>query len=349
MAGDTLLGGEQENSGEAGFFQGFQVADSTEWPSGEHPLERNPIWKMANDERENGNNFVKEANYEKAIGKYSQLIMQLRSVENTSEIKWDDASRLEVRQLRAAAYLNLSLCFLKTSQWMHASNTATRALQGDKEPPDARDNVLAPDKKAKALFRRATAQCEFGNFDKANEDLKKAAELAPNDTGIQQMLRKCDYAVNKVTKKADKKMSGFLKKAQKEGDGGLFDDDLRKYEKSVPDKPAPDLVKWQEGLWIQPPDKNQQPTSATETEEEPVDYDVLASEIALIRDEKPEQYKEIQAEIKKLLEGDANAEEEEAVAAKVHALATEASADMAGEPAKEEAIVEPAKEEATGA
>merc|ERR1712217_845282 len=106
-----------------------------------------------------------------------------------------DAERLKVRQLRAAAYLNLSLCFLKGQQWMHATNTATRALQGDKEPPDARDDVLTPDKKAKALFRRATAQCEFGNFDKAQEDLKKALEYVPQDGQIQEMLRKCDYAV----------------------------------------------------------------------------------------------------------------------------------------------------------
>merc|ERR1719454_1596703 len=108
--------------------------------------------------------------------------MQLRSLESENDVRWDDTARLKVRELRAAAYLNLSLCFLKTEQWTHAINTATRALQGDKEPPDPKEDVLSPEKKAKALFRRAQAQNEgFGNFDKAKEDLEKALEYAPED------------------------------------------------------------------------------------------------------------------------------------------------------------------------
>ena len=51
-----------------------------------------------------------------------------------------------------------SLCFLKLKQWQHSVNTATRALQGDKDPVDPKENVLPPEKKAKALFRRALAQ-----------------------------------------------------------------------------------------------------------------------------------------------------------------------------------------------
>merc|ERR1712190_394676 len=165
--------------------------------------------------------------------------------------------------------------------WMHASNTATRALQGDKEPPDPKENVLEPDKKAKALFRRATAQCEFGNFDKAKADLTQAAEYAPDDKGIQQMLAKCKHAVAKVDKRADKKMAGFLNKAVKEGDRGLFDDSLRTPENPEP-KPAKPVEpkKLKDGLfWIPPEEGNK--AAAEEEAEEPQDrtinYDELTS------------------------------------------------------------------------
>merc|ERR1719230_453940 len=148
------------------------------------------------------------------------MIMQLRALDNEVGIEWTDEGHLAVRQLRASAYLNLSLCFLKTEQWTHASNTATRAIQGDKDPPDPKEDVLAPEKKAKALFRRATAQCEgFGNFDKALEDLRRAHEFAPEDKAVQQMLKKCELAVAKTEKTATQKMKGFLSKSKEIQDG----------------------------------------------------------------------------------------------------------------------------------
>merc|ERR1719335_386274 len=137
--------------------------------------------------------------------------MQVRALENEPGVEWTDAGYQKVRALRASAYLNLSLCFLKTEQWTHASNTATRAMQGDKDPPDPKEAVLTADKKAKALFRRATAQCEgFGNFDKAIEDLRLALQHAPEDKAVQQMLRKCEVAVKKTDLAAKSKMQGFL-------------------------------------------------------------------------------------------------------------------------------------------
>lgn len=364
MAGDNLVASE-----EAGFFSGFQVTEQGEFPVGEHVLERNPLWTMATDNRENGNNAVKEGKYDQAISRYSELIMQLRSVESSNDVKWNDDSRLKVRQLRAAAYLNLSLCFLKGQQWTHASNTATRALVGDKEPPDARDDVLEPEKKAKALFRRATAQCEFGNFDKARDDLKKAVEYTPNDKGIQQMLQKCDYAVKKVEKKADKKIAGFLNKAVKEGDGGLFDDSLRPSEKLADvhvnkDKPAEKLVKMRDGLWVKPDDLarawgSQNVAPAPDEEEDdnrPVDYEQLTHEIAQMKHENPQQYYELQEKMKLILDGASTGTEEE-MQAKVKDFckgltdAAEEATEKEEAPAteKEEVVAQKEKEEETSA
>merc|ERR1719183_3480178 len=184
---------------------------------------------MACESRDVGNKLTQEGQYEAAIGKYSELIMQLRSLEEETDVLWTEDGRKLVRELRASAYLNLSLCFLKTEQWTHASNTATRAMQGDKVTPDDKDDVLTPDKKAKALFRRATAQCEgFGNFDEAAEDLRAALELTPEDKAVQQMLKKCEYAVAKTEKAAKKKMAGFLNNSKELKSGeGIFGDDLR--------------------------------------------------------------------------------------------------------------------------
>lgn len=265
-----------------------------------HSLERDMLYKLALDNRESGNRLVQESKYGEAIGRYSEAIMQLRSLEAEVDVRWDDAARLKVRELRATAYLNLSLCFLKTEQWTHAVNTATRAVQGDKDPPDPRDAVLPPEKRAKALFRRAQAQCEgFGNFDKARDDLRRALEDTPDDKAVQQMLKKCEIAVKKTTRIADKKMAGFLKKEAESGEG-LFDDSLRPSAGAEkPRKPAEPL-KLKEGLWVMPEDKSKTSSSAAEAGD--IDYEGLGQEIAAMKHSNPEMYAKLREKVKELAE-----------------------------------------------
>jgi tetratricopeptide (TPR) repeat protein len=189
---------------------------SGDFKGGPHPAEEDPLYKMACENRDGGNKMVKDGSYEGAIAKYSELIMQLRALSEETDVVWDDEGTDAVRQLRAAAYLNLSLCFLKTQQWQHASNTATRALQGDKDPPVPEESVLSPEKKAKALFRRAQAQSEgFTNHDKAVDDLKKALEYTPDDKAVQQELRRVQQILTKSEKAADKKMQVFSRTAKR--------------------------------------------------------------------------------------------------------------------------------------
>jgi len=288
--------------------------DNTRLP---HAVEHDMLYKLASENREAGNKLVGESKHEQAIGRYSEAIMQLRSLESETDVKWDDAARLKVRELRAAAYLNLSLCFVKTEQWTHAINTATRALQGDKAVPDPKDAVLPPEKRAKALFRRAQAQCEgFGNFDKAQDDLRKALENAPDDKAVQQMLKKCDIAVKKTTKAADKKMGGFLKKGAESGEG-LFDDSLRPSAEAPKAKAPAEPVKVKDGLWVMP-EGGQPPGAGPEASEDQtdIDYEELGREIAEMKSEKPELYAQLREQVKVLAEQQAEEleAEEQAVA-----------------------------------
>eukprot|EP00971_Amphidinium_carterae_P084885 1679696-Amphidinium_carterae.1 len=45
---------------------------------------------MACENREGGNKLVQEAQFEQAVGRYSELIMQLRSLEGEEDVKWND-------------------------------------------------------------------------------------------------------------------------------------------------------------------------------------------------------------------------------------------------------------------
>mmetsp|Transcript_60318 Transcript_60318/g.174088 ORF Transcript_60318/g.174088 Transcript_60318/m.174088 type:complete len:348 (+) Transcript_60318:75-1118(+) len=297
--------------GEGSYQVGFQITPlmqdgsldtSGDFKGGPHAAEEDPLFKMAVENREGGNKMVAKGEYEMAIGRYSEMIMQLRALENEVGIEWTDDGRLAVRQQRASAYLNLSLCFIKTEQWTHASNTATRALQGDKDPPDPKEDVLAPEKKAKALFRRAQAQSQgFGNYAKALDDLKQALHYTPDDKAIQAEVGKMEKASAKAAKAADKKLAGFLSGAKKVKNGeGLFDDSLRPEEGWKAKPPPKEPVKMSDGLWVMPgveEKKDEAPPS-----EDKVDFDELSRELNELKEDNPEEYTKLREKVQKKLE-----------------------------------------------
>ena len=61
----------------------------------------------------------------------------------------------------------------------------------------------------KALFRRATAREAKGQYDEAKGDLKRAAELAPEDTAVPKLLKRVDAQIERQKAK-EKKMYGKM-------------------------------------------------------------------------------------------------------------------------------------------
>mmetsp|Transcript_45513 Transcript_45513/g.106392 ORF Transcript_45513/g.106392 Transcript_45513/m.106392 type:complete len:314 (+) Transcript_45513:66-1007(+) len=310
-------------TGSGGYQVGFQLTplgvdgslDASDFKGGPHPVEKDPIFKLCSDNRDAGNKLVQEGKIEEAIARYSELIMQSRALENETDVEWTDAGRDLVRQLRAAAYLNLSLCFVKSKQWQHAVNTATRALQGDKDPPDPKENVLPPEKKAKALFRRAMALRDgFDKLEEAVKDLQKALDYVPDDKNVQLELQRANHALTKEKKKADKKLSGFL--SDKAAKGGLFSDADRQRDTRGVELPS-EPVKVSDGLWVVPKDEEKAQDGAEEAKEAGIDLDELGREINELREDKPEVFGELREKMKTLMEEEAAKHEAsaEAVAA----------------------------------
>jgi len=291
---------------------------SGDFKGGPHPAKEDTLYKLCVSNRDAGNKLVQEGQYEGAIAKYSELIMQSRALDNETDVQWTDEDRDDVRKLRAAAYLNLSLCFLKTQQWTHANNTATRAIQGDKDPADPKDDVLEPAKKAKALYRRALVQSEgFTNFENAVKDLRHALELVPSDKTVQAELKKAELALKKASKASDQKFSGFFSKSTKVQSGeGIFSETERQ---RMPEKePSKEPMKLSDGLFIVPTEQEEEINKNAEGgygNEADVNYDELSRELNELREDKPEVYSALKDKIGALLQDEASpAENGEATA-----------------------------------
>ena len=99
----------------------------------------------------------------------------------------------EVNALKLSLNLNLSLSYLK----LEKPDQALRV---------ANDAVAIDSQSTKALYRRASIYYEKKNWEKASADVKKAAELAPEDKAIKKLLSRVE-AQQKRQKAQEKKMA----------------------------------------------------------------------------------------------------------------------------------------------
>jgi len=300
-----------------------------------HPVEDDTLYKLLLENKEGGNKLIQSGDYDSAVARYSELIMQTRALENETDVEWTETGRDSVRQLRAVAYLNLSLCFLKTKQWTHAINTATRALQGDKDPADPKEDVLPKEKKAKALFRRAQAHREgSSDLEKARQDLRQALDMTPEDKNLQQELLRVEHDLSRAQKAADKKMAGFLSSGKRaEGGGGIFTEDLRPDPESLKAPELKEPMKLSDGLFLVPKDEREEAAqeAADDGDGPAIDYEDLGREIAEMKEERPELFKKVQARVQELVEENIAAAEADVQSGEEAAQEAAAGAEVAQE------------------
>ena len=109
----------------------------------------------------------------------------------------------EINALILSTNLNLAMCYLKTQDNIKAVKFASKALEVD---PNS----------VKGYFRRGLAYLEMKNLDKAEEDLKQAESMNPDDASIAHAVAR----LNKLNKKAElkqrKALAGIFEKASNE-------------------------------------------------------------------------------------------------------------------------------------
>lgn len=108
----------------------------------------------------------------------------------------------DIESLKLAAYLNLSLAFLKLGENFEAKSSATSALKLDPE------NV-------KALFRRGQALLKLKEPKLASEDFSKCLKLDPGNTAAQTQLQICTKTLKEELAKEKKVYANMFDKFAK--------------------------------------------------------------------------------------------------------------------------------------
>lgn len=130
-------------------------------------------------------------NYNKAIYHYLHALDKLRELfdQRTNELAKDfgKAKKL-IENVGIPCHLNLSLCYMKLSEWKKCIYECDKVLQIDKS-------------NTKALFRRSRAYAEINDFIKAKEDYNILIKLHSNSSeieGIRKIIE--EKEINQINK-----------------------------------------------------------------------------------------------------------------------------------------------------
>ncbi|CAH8585941.1 unnamed protein product [Schistosoma mattheei] len=119
--------------------------------------------KLAEREKEKGNESFKSGDYADAMNYYKRSLIMHKT---------------------NAVYNNRALIYLRQKQWKQAVNDCTKVLKT--EP----DNL-------KALFRRSQANFELDNLEQAENDLNRLTDQDPTNFKAQNLLRNVKIAISK--------------------------------------------------------------------------------------------------------------------------------------------------------
>mmetsp|Transcript_5416 Transcript_5416/g.18110 ORF Transcript_5416/g.18110 Transcript_5416/m.18110 type:complete len:373 (-) Transcript_5416:194-1312(-) len=139
--------------------------------------------RMVEKNKAEGTELFRGGVYRQAAARYHKALTHAEKV--------FDASLNEQEQLatlKKSLWLNLAQAYLKLENWAQAQTYSNHVLEADA------DNV-------KALFRRGTALMRLNKREEATRDLRRAAELAPQDAAVQQLLGKLNAAAAKERKR----------------------------------------------------------------------------------------------------------------------------------------------------
>ncbi|KAK7291048.1 hypothetical protein RIF29_05909 [Crotalaria pallida] len=156
-------------------------------------------WELSSDERievagkkkEEGNLLFKGGKYQRAGNKYE------KAADFVSEDgPFEDDEEKQAKALRVSCWLNGAACSLKLNDFPGAIKLCSQVLHVELH------NV-------KALYRRAQAYIETGNFLSADVDIKKALEVEPQNREVMALQKKLKQLQAENNKK-DAKLYGNM-------------------------------------------------------------------------------------------------------------------------------------------
>jgi len=151
----------------------------------ERPLKKSEFISASEKRKQQGNQAIKEDDYDGAIIRYRQALSNFPLIREPFTPEEEN----EVKQIKLACYLNLALCYLKSP------GKETKVIQNCDEALTLEPNNV------KALFRRGSAYLANKEYEKAKKDFKAALQSDPNNKAAQRQLAIAEKRIQEQAQK----------------------------------------------------------------------------------------------------------------------------------------------------
>ncbi|XP_022137935.1 70 kDa peptidyl-prolyl isomerase-like [Momordica charantia] len=139
--------------------------------------------EAAGKKKEEGNALFKAGKYDRASRRYEKAVGYIEY-----DTSFSDEEKLQSKALKVSCNLNNAACKLKVKDYKQAEKLCTKVLELDSR------NV-------KALYRRAQAYIQLVDLDLAEQDIKKALEIDPDNREVKMEYRQLKAKVKEYNKK----------------------------------------------------------------------------------------------------------------------------------------------------
>ena len=146
-----------------------------------------------------GKELVQDEEYSNAKNLYTRGISIFKNMPKKQKEELNETQKAERMEILHILHLNCSLCMLKKYMYKDAIKFAKESL------------IYKPDA-PKAHYRMGLAYKEENDLDRAEEQFKKALDLAPNDPSIRAEYKELMDIKNRKEKEWYGKMQGFYNK-----------------------------------------------------------------------------------------------------------------------------------------
>jgi len=166
------------------FLKSFERAKEGWQMDGDQKLEQSQLYK------DKGTEFFKANKIEMAANKYRKVIDLLEH-----EISLKGPKEDTRKQMLQAGRMNLSMCLLKSEDWIEARDMCDKVIS---ENPAV----------AKAYFRRGEAEIQLNNFEAAERDFKECLSLDAENKAAKNKVVQCKHLMKN---KRDKERKTYAK------------------------------------------------------------------------------------------------------------------------------------------
>jgi len=166
------------------YLKSFERAKEGWQMSGDEKLEQSQLYK------DKGTEFFKLNKIDMAANKYRKVIDLLEH-----EISLKGEKEESRRTMLQAGRMNLTMCLLKSGDWIEARDLCEKVLAENENVP-------------KAYFRRGEANIQLNDLDAAIEDFKDCLEIDPENKAAKNKIVQCKQLIKN---KRDKEKKTYAK------------------------------------------------------------------------------------------------------------------------------------------